>query len=146
MKPSRRELLVAICAAGLGPQTGCASAPVHRAPVRDDGTVLIRPSQLEDPEGGRIERLEVRTREATPRRLLIVQQDRAEGGPIAVSMRCTHLGCDVRPSGALLSCPCHGSTFRYDGTVTRGPAPRDLKRFPVEERADGALVVTLNHE
>jgi glycine/D-amino acid oxidase-like deaminating enzyme/nitrite reductase/ring-hydroxylating ferredoxin subunit len=48
----------------------------------------------------------------------------------AVSVRCTHLGCDVRFNAAELSwdCPCHGSRFDVDGAVLEGPAVDPLEQ------------------
>ena len=51
---------------------------------------------------------------------------RDEQGVYAVSTICTHLGCVVKPDAEGFECPCHGSRFAADGTVTRGPAPRAL--------------------
>lgn len=49
-----------------------------------------------------------------------------------LSTRCTHEGCIVPPystaSGASV-CPCHGSRYAIDGTVTGGPAPLSLTRY-----------------
>jgi len=49
---------------------------------------------------------------------------------IAFSGKCPHQGCDVgNPNSFGFTCPCHGSQFTRDGTVTRGPAMRDLPRY-----------------
>lgn len=63
---------------------------------------------------------------------------RDEGGVHAVSLICTHLGCVVKPTSAGFECPCHGSHFAADGSVTRGPAPRALPWFAV--KTNGAAV------
>ena len=54
---------------------------------------------------------------------------RADGSVVAVSPRCTHLGCEVRWNGAESSwdCPCHGSRFSPDGEVLHGPAVHRLE-------------------
>jgi cytochrome b6-f complex iron-sulfur subunit len=52
-------------------------------------------------------------------------------GVFAVSLICTHLGCVIRPTASGFECPCHGSHFSADGSVTRGPAPRGLPWFKV---------------
>ena len=57
----------------------------------------------------------------------------------ALSLVCTHLGCTVELSNAILACPCHGSRFNLGGLVVRGPAARNLRVFRVEETSDGNL-------
>jgi nitrite reductase/ring-hydroxylating ferredoxin subunit len=55
-----------------------------------------------------------------------------EQGYAAISGECTHDECAVdavRGSGFV--CPCCGSRFAADGTVTGGPATHDLKWFEV---------------
>lgn len=47
-------------------------------------------------------------------------------GVYAISSVCTHLGCIVKPGPGGFSCPCHGSQFAADGSVTKGPAPLPL--------------------
>ncbi|HKB70261.1 MAG TPA: Rieske 2Fe-2S domain-containing protein [Thermoanaerobaculia bacterium] len=62
---------------------------------------------------------------------------REAGGLAALSSTCTHLGCSVRwdPGSRLFRCPCHGGTYRPDGTVAGGPPPAPLARLPIEIRA-----------
>jgi Rieske Fe-S protein len=50
----------------------------------------------------------------------------------AVSSSCTHRGCVVTAfDGSAIVCPCHGSEFTLDGTVTKEPANSDLLTYPV---------------
>jgi glycine/D-amino acid oxidase-like deaminating enzyme/nitrite reductase/ring-hydroxylating ferredoxin subunit len=59
---------------------------------------------------------------------------RDDGGKlIAVSPRCSHLGCQVNWNSAERSwdCPCHGSRFAPNGRVLEGPAVHALERKPV---------------
>jgi glycine/D-amino acid oxidase-like deaminating enzyme/nitrite reductase/ring-hydroxylating ferredoxin subunit len=53
---------------------------------------------------------------------------REDGGLVAVSPTCTHMGCLVAWNTAELTwdCPCHGSRYLPDGAVIEGPAVRDL--------------------
>ncbi len=62
-----------------------------------------------------------------------------------LSARCTHLGCRIaQQADGQLVCPCHGSRFRYDGSVVRGPAASDLPTLPVEVDAQtGTMSVVL---
>jgi Rieske Fe-S protein len=67
---------------------------------------------------------------------------RREGGVTVLSAKCTHQGCPVRvDEGGTYSCGCHGSQFKYDGTVTKGPAARRLDAIPFEISAAGEILV-----
>jgi Rieske Fe-S protein len=67
---------------------------------------------------------------------------RDAGGLAALSSTCTHLGCSVRWDAAsrLFRCPCHGGTYRPDGSVAGGPPPAPLARLPIEIRAGQVFV------
>ncbi|MCO6453495.1 MAG: Rieske 2Fe-2S domain-containing protein [Caldilineales bacterium] len=54
-----------------------------------------------------------------------------EDGMKALYKVCTHLGClyEWKDQTQRFECPCHGSRFRQDGRVIRGPAARDLDEF-----------------
>jgi len=56
-----------------------------------------------------------------------------DGGFIALSLRCTHLGCSVsweEKQGRFI-CPCHSSAFDISGEVLNPPAARPLDYYPV---------------
>jgi len=57
----------------------------------------------------------------------------ADGGFLALSSKCTHLGCTVPwdEKNKVFPCPCHASTFDLRGDVLSAPAPRALDLFPV---------------
>ena len=68
-----------------------------------------------------------------------------EGNQIAaISTTCTHLGCSVAISDTGFACPCHGSRYDQDGTVTGGPAPRPLPWFKVALAPNGEIEVDKN--
>jgi cytochrome b6-f complex iron-sulfur subunit len=52
----------------------------------------------------------------------------ADGGFLALSRKCTHLGCIVPwlSKEGRFECPCHASAFDIRGEVIRPPAPRAL--------------------
>lgn len=56
-----------------------------------------------------------------------------DGGFLAISRKCTHLGCTVPwvEDEKRFACPCHGSTFDITGSVVQAPAPRALDLFPI---------------
>lgn len=130
---TRREALrcVAACAgiaaAGAALQ-GCSrgGAPT---PVEE-----VRVPLAEVPDGGRV----------------VIE---AAGGPIAIrrdgdavsalSLRCTHWGCNVAWNEAeqVYDCPCHDGRYTADGRVIAGPPPRPLRAVRV--RIDGAVIVVL---
>jgi len=58
----------------------------------------------------------------------------ADGGFIALSIRCTHLGCSINweDSKKRFLCPCHSSSFSIDGDVLNPPAPSALDYFPIK--------------
>ena len=57
----------------------------------------------------------------------------SDGGFLAVSLKCSHLGCSVlwNEEKNKFICPCHASTFDLVGDVINPPAPRPLDTFPV---------------
>ncbi len=65
-----------------------------------------------------------------------------EGNKIAaISTTCTHLGCIVGISDTGFACPCHGSRYDTDGTVTGGPAPKPLPWYKVTLAPNGELEI-----
>jgi cytochrome b6-f complex iron-sulfur subunit len=56
-----------------------------------------------------------------------------DGGFLALSRTCTHLGCSVPwvEKEMKFACPCHGSTFDITGNVIDAPAPRALDIYPI---------------
>jgi len=56
-----------------------------------------------------------------------------DGGFLALSRKCTHLGCTVPwvESEKQFNCPCHSSAFNIKGEVLQSPAPRPLDVFDV---------------
>jgi cytochrome b6-f complex iron-sulfur subunit len=56
-----------------------------------------------------------------------------EGGFLALSLICPHLGCSVLwdETKKQFDCPCHSSAFDRLGVVLSSPAPRPLDYFPV---------------
>jgi cytochrome b6-f complex iron-sulfur subunit len=56
-----------------------------------------------------------------------------DGGLLALSCKCTHLGCTVPwvEKEKKFICPCHASAFDITGSVIHSPAARALDLFPV---------------
>ncbi|MHC5063697.1 MAG: QcrA and Rieske domain-containing protein [Planctomycetota bacterium] len=74
---------------------------------------------------------------------------RDAGEVVALSSRCTHLGCSVtldkESPEAPLICPCHDGRFDAKGAVIDGPATRPLERLTLEvpEEEDGTILLVL---
>jgi len=56
-----------------------------------------------------------------------------DGGFMALSLRCTRLGCSINweEDKNRFICPCHSSAFYINGEVQNPPAPYALDHFPV---------------
>ncbi|KOO34970.1 cytochrome b6-f complex iron-sulfur subunit, partial [Chrysochromulina tobinii] len=77
--------------------------------------------------------------------LTVATGDERNVQPYALRAECTHLGCLVQPDPLTggFACPCHGSRYAADGSVTRGPAPAPLKLARVDVRqSDGAVLMS----
>ena len=127
----------ALCNVGVGllGLYGCAGLPTFQAALTQGGFELKR-SDIDEAllaEGG------VRVRAVDlSEDIALMQHD--DGILQALGMTCSHLGCQVRPGGGFLVCPCHGSTFDLRGEVVRGPAQRALNRYIVTEK-DGRITI-----
>jgi cytochrome b6-f complex iron-sulfur subunit len=64
-----------------------------------------------------------------------------DGGFLAMSRKCTHLGCTVPwvEETRSFECPCHASNFDIRGDVTNPPAPRALDLHPI--RIENNIVI-----
>jgi cytochrome b6-f complex iron-sulfur subunit len=101
--------------------------------------VLYEPSPIVSL--GRPERYTVGSVTLDPRFGIFVV--RAREGFYALSAVCTHLGClsTWKADAGVIACPCHGSTFRRDGSTIAGPAPEPLPWLKMWLSDDGFLIV-----
>jgi Rieske Fe-S protein len=67
------------------------------------------------------------------------------GGLYAMTLLCTHAGCDIRNRGTVSAsgvvCDCHGSRFDAQGNPQAGPARSPLEHLEVTIDASGAVTV-----
>ena len=61
---------------------------------------------------------------------------------IVLSSICPHLKCkvDYDANSRDFLCPCHGSTFDIDGSVTKGPSKKDLPDYSSQVTEDGGIL------
>jgi Rieske Fe-S protein len=73
---------------------------------------------------------------------------RDAGGLYAVSLICTHQGCDMSFRGSVdksgIFCDCHGASFDRYGAVTGGPANGPLEHYAVSVDAQGQITIDLD--
>ena len=123
---------------GAGATTAPATTAAGSAPASSPaaGASSVAESALaalsDGPVGGAI------TGEGTEGPVIIAQP--TAGTVVGFNARCPHQGTPVRPSGDLLQCPNHGSTFEVaTGKVLKGPAVSDLAPFAV--KIDGDTII-----
>ena len=99
-----------------------------------DHTVII---------GGSVDKFEPNTVTAFVRGRLYLARLK-DGGFLALSSKCTHLGCTlpwVEKENKFV-CPCHASAFDITGNVINAPAPRALDMYAVNIENDIVKVDT----
>jgi nitrite reductase/ring-hydroxylating ferredoxin subunit len=103
-------------------QTAFAETPSDWTPVLDE-------TKLEEgqPTAARADGLGV---------VLVRKRERVH----ALADRCSHRGCSLHKGklnvDGTLTCPCHGSTFRLDGSIVKGPATSPQPAFDVRMHED----------
>ncbi|MGB7083972.1 MAG: ubiquinol-cytochrome c reductase iron-sulfur subunit [Phormidesmis sp.] len=118
--------------------TDTAEAPPESATevdssVREDGFAALGTVEELDSEGF----LASKTFVAGP--VIVVRDPIDAEAVVALSSMCTHQGCTVAWAETEFACPCHGSKFSADGSVTNGPATEPLAIY--EAKIDGDLVL-----
>jgi cytochrome b6-f complex iron-sulfur subunit len=81
---------------------------------------------------GRVDEFELNSVTAFPQgHFYLVRLE--DGGFLALSRRCTHLGCTLPwvAEANRFVCPCHSSSFDIRGDVIQSPAPRALDLLTV---------------
>ncbi len=106
------------------------------------------PANVGNVAAGNTSALAVGTLEAIPGQPVCIGRDAS--GVYAMTLICTHQGCDMGQQGSVsprgLFCGCHGSEFDVDGNVVRGPASSPLAHFAVSADAAGNLTVHTGSE
>ncbi len=62
------------------------------------------------------------------------------------SAKCTHLGCKINNiENDQLICPCHGSVYRTDGSILKGPSRKPLTQLHYTiNKEEGNLIIELS--
>ncbi len=68
-------------------------------------------------------------------------------GVYAVSLICTHQGCDMSSRGSVdvsgIYCDCHGASFDRNGAVIGGPARGPLEHYSITIDKAGEITIDL---
>lgn len=75
-------------------------------------------------------------------KVLVVRDAKNADTLHALNPVCTHQGCpvDLKQDSQDIFCACHGSTFKPDGAVVKGPATDPLTSYDVKIDGDAILV------
>jgi len=118
--------ILASCASLTGPSVTHGTTTIDISPLTNNGQYLE--DKNVQPDG-------------TP--ILVIRQ--SSSSYTALSMLCTHAGCQVNPpSGGSIYCGCHGSTFDLHGNVIGGPAGSPLTNYQVTLNA-AAKTITVTY-
>jgi Rieske Fe-S protein len=162
---SRRDVLAAASALGIGAVTPAVAEPADERPKEGDYLVAVdaansdglSPKDIDGPviawpmeaaarlvrSGSRLNKvLLVRL---DPETLVGPTRDRAAAGVVAYSAICPHAGCEVNGwigDQKILECPCHNSKYdpREGAAIVEGPTTRGLAALPLKI-VDDKLVV-----
>ena len=92
---------------------------------------------------GNVKNLPVNTLRAVDGEAVAIGRD--DGGVYAMTLVCTHAGCDMSSQGSVsfqgVTCNCHGSRFSATGSVTQGPANAPLDHFRVDVDSAGEMTI-----
>jgi cytochrome b6-f complex iron-sulfur subunit len=143
MELNRRDFVAAAAVTVCGCMIGCRSDRAAESPAdatdpsdlppetSPQGTVDIG-TAADYPHDGVYDRFATSDRVYVVRRAVRIY---------ALRSMCTHRACLVVPDTSALRCPCHGSRFELDGTVTKGPATRPLPHYAIVRTEGGRLIV-----
>lgn len=103
----------------------------------------VQPASVGDVSAGNVSSLPVGSLHVVSGQPVCVGRD--SGGVYAMTLTCTHAGCDIGATGDVsasgLVCGCHGSRFDANGNVVSGPATSPLEHFAVTVDQAGELTI-----
>lgn len=111
--------------------SGCGTSASYRPERNDHGEYVVPKSLFVDAQAVQLDHKRLKVP------IVVANID---GEFHASEMICPHQGCLVKINDDKLVCPCHGSTFMLDGTLTIGPAEENLREIVVEEHEEFVLV------
>jgi Rieske Fe-S protein len=136
-KPSRRRVFLKMLAASVG--SAAIAACIGQGGTGSSGTSGGTVS------AGNVSALAANDLQAISGEGVAIGRD--SGGLYAVSLICTHQGCDMSSRGTVdvsgIYCNCHGASYDRYGIATGGPTQGDLEHYAVSVDAQGAITIDL---
>ncbi len=130
--PSRRHFLKVLAAGATLPVLANCGAPGGASPA-----------SVGDMPAGNVADLPVDSLHALGTSPVCIGRD--SKGVYAMTLTCTHMGCNMARRGNVSSsgvyCACHGSRFDANGNVQNGPASAPLQHFAVSADSAGNLTI-----
>lgn len=144
MKISRKEFIIragAYCGGAYSIifTAGCSasSGRIIEAVEQNNGEIIIEKSKLKNTGDNLI----LNIKNFHSKIILIKSGDNAFK---ALSLMCSHKGCELVAYKNFFECPCHGSEFSIDGEVLKGPASKSLVRFKTKSNNNKTLSILIN--
>ncbi len=136
---SSLPVAIAACTSDSGQKTEEPKAetePASKPPAREDGFVEV--GSLQDLKSQTF----IADKDFATGPLLVIQDPQDSAKLIALNSTCPHKQCNVewKQDKSSVTCPCHGSEFKYDGALVKGPADKPLGKFEVKTEGDKVLV------
>lgn len=115
----------------------------HAVAIGACSSAAVSPAAVGDVAAGNVSALPVGSLRAIGTEPVCIGRD--SGGVYAMTLTCTHAGCNIGQTGTVspegLACDCHGSEFDANGAVVRGPATQPLDHFAVTVDSSGNLTI-----
>lgn len=131
-RPSRRHFLKVLAAGATLPVIANCGPPGGASPA-----------SVGDVSAGNVADLPVGSLHALGASPVCIGRDK--NGVYAMTLTCTHMGCNMATRGNVSSagiyCACHGSRFDANGNVQNGPANSPLQHFAVSADSLGNLTI-----
>ncbi len=119
---------------------GCSDSNSPSASSAPAATVAAAPSGTFK-EVGTLAQLD-QDKQLVSNKISVVRDINDNNKLLAVSMVCTHKGCDVKWKSNKYVCPCHEAQFGADGKVLAGPAEKPLSNY-VAKIENGKVLVNV---
>ena len=128
--PNRRDFILQTCSFGAAlTGSGIIASQLESCKSTEALKVVVTKSRISIPESVFGESKNYLVKDfSLPFDVLVVKNPDATYS--ALLMKCTHKGYALRITPTGFICDNHGSTFDFDGNVTKAPAPAPLKKYP----------------